>query len=416
MNPEVKTAIADTLSAIVGWVTLAPLALLIPKKKGAVVIIGRQGGYFLDNAKHFYSYLHELQDRTINALFLSEHLSVVEELKERNAHAESFPSAKSIWCLLRAQVVVFDATDWSRKTRFQLCWRAKKVQLWHGAPLKDIELILFKKRLQRLNTLKAALLKFYKWILGRHAPYDLFISPSRFYTDNVFTRAINAKAIENFGYPRNDYLTKNFTGTDSLPALTLNSLDNNTLEQMLKKREQGYRLVLYAPTFRKTLKSPLSNGSLNLQTLNRNCSKQKIFFVVKLHPAVSNSVDLDAYDALIEYPATCDIYPIMSIFDAMVGDYSSMAFDFLLVNKPIYYFIYDLEDYIANDRELLFNFEESSPGILCKTQQALEKALMKLPEDRHQIQRKALLDKLFTVQDGSSSMKIWAYIKLHYIK
>ena len=45
-----------------------------------------------------------------------------------------------------------------------------------------------------------------------------------------------------------------------------------------------------------------------------------------------------------------DPYPLLPLIDGLITDYSSIGIDYLLYNKPIYYFTYDLEEY------------ENSPG------------------------------------------------------
>jgi CDP-glycerol glycerophosphotransferase len=46
----------------------------------------------------------------------------------------------------------------------------------------------------------------------------------------------------------------------------------------------------------------------------------------------------DIPDVMYFLPANGDVYPWMSKFDAMITDYSSIMFDFLLLNRPIFTF------------------------------------------------------------------------------
>lgn len=52
----------------------------------------------------------------------------------------------------------------------------------------------------------------------------------------------------------------------------------------------------------------------------------------------------------------------MSISDALITDYSSVFFDYLLLNKPIIFFPYDYEEYLKNDRELYVDYYEEIAG------------------------------------------------------
>ena len=41
---------------------------------------------------------------------------------------------------------------------------------------------------------------------------------------------------------------------------------------------------------------------------------------------------------------------------AMITDYSSIYFDYLLLDKPIIFFPFDKEDYLNNQRDIVYNF------------------------------------------------------------
>ena len=59
----------------------------------------------------------------------------------------------------------------------------------------------------------------------------------------------------------------------------------------------------------------------------------------------------------------------------MVSDYSSIVYDFLLLNKPIIFYNYDIDEYKKNV-SLLFDYNEFSPGIKVETQDELENSFL----------------------------------------
>ncbi len=42
-----------------------------------------------------------------------------------------------------------------------------------------------------------------------------------------------------------------------------------------------------------------------------------------------------------------DAYPLLSLCDALLTDYSSIYFDFLLLDRPMIFYPYDFEDYVT---------------------------------------------------------------------
>ena len=57
---------------------------------------------------------------------------------------------------------------------------------------------------------------------------------------------------------------------------------------------------------------------------------------------------------------------LLDIADVCITDYSSIAFEYSIMEKPIIFFAYDLEDYI-DERGMYFNYDEITPGPVCKT-------------------------------------------------
>ena len=56
----------------------------------------------------------------------------------------------------------------------------------------------------------------------------------------------------------------------------------------------------------------------------------------------------------------------MTVSDICISDYSSLVFEYALFERPIIFFVYDLEEYIDN-RGLYYDFDEITPGPICRT-------------------------------------------------
>lgn len=57
-----------------------------------------------------------------------------------------------------------------------------------------------------------------------------------------------------------------------------------------------------------------------------------------------------------------DVQELLAISDILITDYSSCYFDFLLLNRPVTFYAYDLEDYRSNDRGFYYDYEAITAG------------------------------------------------------
>lgn len=204
----VLSLIVILLQSIIGWLVIAPIALIIPKRKDWIGVFGRQDGYFLDNAKYFFLQAHDVYPDSRIA-FITERKDVLELFSGSNREALLYPKIKTVFFLLRCGTLIVDEASWYKKLRFFLLIRARIVQLWHGIPFKWIELGLWQRQTggfawaSRPLVLQARLL-FYK-ITGRKMRYAAVTATSTFYRDASFSPYFKADIFPVIGYPRNDF-------------------------------------------------------------------------------------------------------------------------------------------------------------------------------------------------------------------
>ena len=103
-----------------------------------------------------------------------------------------------------------------------------------------------------------------------------------------------------------------------------------------------------------------------------------------------------------------DIYPTLKYTDLLVTDYSSIYFDFLLLDRPIVFYDYDFKEYINNMGGFFYNYEENAPGIKVKTQKEMQDAVIQSLScmDSFAEQRKLVSDRFHTYKDEYSSNRI----------
>ena len=61
-----------------------------------------------------------------------------------------------------------------------------------------------------------------------------------------------------------------------------------------------------------------------------------------------------------------DIYLLLVLSDVLITDYSSVMFDYIVLDNPIALYPYDFEEYTSK-RRLLLDYESIVPGSICKS-------------------------------------------------
>lgn len=168
------------------------------------------------------------------------------------------------------------------------------------------------------------------------------------------------------GYPRNDLLLHNMGDGIQNPF----------------SKQRACKVVLWMPTFRMSVQNLLSEQSCDTETglplfsdkkslkeLDVFLGEQGMEMLVKIHHLqAEKAVFYDQYtnisfitDALIRYKGL-QLYEIIGKSDALITDYSSVSFDYLLVDKPIGYVLDDFESYETDRGFVWSNVKEIMPG------------------------------------------------------
>jgi CDP-glycerol glycerophosphotransferase len=384
------------------WLVLVPLSLLVPKRRGLVLFIGLRER-FLDSVK--YVFLEASSDRHTEATpaLLAEDGALAARLRGAGLRVVTRGTPAAWWAQLRADVVVADSVAWVRPARFHAMFGSRRVQLWHGCPLKQIE----RDERALVGPQVPLALRVMHALSGRFAPVDLLLSPSPFFTRLAFARAFRARRIIEDDYPRNDV----FRRDDDRFRI---GVDETAAAAMRDGRRQGLRLVLYMPTFRDGGGNAVTDGALDPVLLQRHAEAHALLYVVKSHPVDAARLAVPGLSRVIAYGADSDIYPLLREFDLLVTDYSSIFFDFLHADRPVVFFPYDLQRYLARDREMYLDYEATVPGPIVTSQAALQTAIVHELESggaAHSSSRRRLFELAFARPDGHASARMWAAIQ-----
>ncbi|MFA9371497.1 MAG: CDP-glycerol glycerophosphotransferase family protein [Labilibaculum antarcticum] len=395
------------LTTLLGWIFIVPITYLIPKKRNRMVLMGAKDGFFIDNVKFFFLYLSE-KEADQDFYLLTANKNTYETLRLEYSNILYYPSARAYWIMLRSKVFVVDNFSWMDNCRFQLFWRAKIVQIWHGIGFKKIQRSnkFFIKEINSLS--RRFLLNF----VGKLPKFQAVISTGEFFTKEFFQPAFITEHFIDTGYPRNDVIVN--------PKKYKNSQINTdvaAINKVTEMRKKGLKSILYAPTFRDTGGDGISDKILDLEKLNLFALKNDYVFIFKLHPLPQYKSVSDHFERIIWYDNIKDVYPLLPSIDGMISDYSSIYMDYLLLNRPIFFLLYDREKYETKDRELHTFFDDFLVGPISTNQEKLEQDLMYCftKKDEFKQDRLKIIEKSYLHTDDNSSQRIMNFISENYL-
>jgi CDP-glycerol glycerophosphotransferase (TagB/SpsB family) len=118
------------------------------------------------------------------------------------------------------------------------------------------------------------------------------------------------------------------------------------------------------------------NVILNLDNINSVCQENNAVFIINKHFCHKNEPRIDGYESICEITDTgFDSQFLLAKADVLITDYSSCYIDYLLREKPIIFYQYDLEWYKKNDRELYFEDGTVTPGRIVTEKNELDGVL-----------------------------------------
>lgn len=237
----------------------------------------------------------------------------------------------------------------------------------------------------------------------RHNTYtDVFVSAKEVVP--CYAEAFNCSKdlIKPLGTPRTDiYFDKDF----------VSSCRNRLLKKYPEIGER--KILLYAPTFRgESPETGYNDFALDLAALKENFSDEYAL-VMKLHPFVATKFSLTdkqkaqlggfVFNASTEIP----IEEALCAADVLIADYSSLIFEYALLDKPSLFFAYDLEKY-TNERGFYYEYTDFVPGKIVKTNEELTDALKN--HDFCQEKTRPFREKFMSACDGHSTERIVNYL------
>jgi CDP-glycerol glycerophosphotransferase len=213
------------------------------------------------------------------------------------------------------------------------------IHLGHGTPLKNVGLLE-----KNLSFLK----KIYYMLIGTNISYAI--------ASSLYFKKTIAKFI---GLPENKIL---ISGQSRNDQLFIKSELN--IESIIKRIDA--KSILYAPTWRHSKKTEFFPfGDFSERKMSKFLIENNIHIFIRVHPNFQDDIENDRLKIpnIYSFPADTyvEIMDYLNEFDLLITDYSSIYFDYLLLNRPIIFLPYDYNSY---EKEVGFTvpYNEFTPG------------------------------------------------------
>ena len=331
-----------------------PFSFLFPRSRRKYVF-GSYRGSFADNAKYLFIYSVENGDKDIRYIWLSTSRATVRKVRSLGLPAYWVLGPRGVWHALTSKYWFFNS--YTSDIMFCLSGGACCINLWHGVGLKRTE----------FNTVSGPLADRY----SKKNKYDVFCHPESFrrpdwlLTSTPFQTSMFAKAFRlpeskclELGYPRNWILNADEKARSEYvdryePASTRQFIDS------IKGRYE--KVYVYMPTWRDSQRTVFTQ-SMDLERLNGILAARNSLLILKPHANVILTDTLGSLSNIVLADPKSDIYPILPYAHVLITDYSSILYDWLLMEgKDVILYLYDYKEYVR-ERDFYYPFDENVAG------------------------------------------------------
>lgn len=358
---KAKTMLSKLLSSVAYWWYSIPA-----KEKNVWIFSGFKMNTYMDNSKYLFEYILEHHPE-IKAVWVTKNKDIYNQLIAENKPVVMWRTRECRKIVSRAELAFIDhfkMSDVDNRSGFND--KTKVVQLWHGVGLKSMRDVVAETTFRGVRYDRGKILKDSDrgWERFRkkcwhfiHAPfserfehYFMLLCPGQERIDQIAkTMDIPLERCFLSGHPRNIHLHS-------------------------AEHECG-RDILYAPTFRwdpeieKQLCCQIVESADEIENYLAAVDRN---LVIRLHPLTWRSYSnilgvLEEKYAHIQIDLEKDVYENLGNYAVLITDYSSIAYDFVLLDRPVIFFNFDYDHYCQHDHALNYDYEAYTPGVKTST-------------------------------------------------
>lgn len=184
--------------------------------------------------------------------------------------------------------------------------------------------------------------------------------------------------------------------------------DSELKEEAIQRVYQAYpqlkdkKIILYAPTFRGATRTTMHmeipfDLKRVAETLDENT-----MLVLKMHPFISRNIKETEVSKVVDVTGYSEVNDLLLIADLLISDYSSLIFEYALLERPMIFYAHDRVTYVK-ERDFYYKYEMFVPGPIAETTEELIQILHQSNFDLDRI--RAFKEKFFDDFDGKASQR-----------
>lgn len=361
--------------------------LFIPKQNNLILFGSWFGNRYADNSKYMYEYM--LNRKDLEIYWYTRNRKIYQRLKQKGKPVLLSTQPRAIWKQIRAHILV-STIGFTEFNTFFLC-KCVFLDLDHGSPIKasGFDQYHINKPLLQTQEEKRAI-AFHKLLEKDIEHYKFSASEaSGEILKNVYQ--LPPDKVLNLGRPRND--------------LFYDATLRHGRDIPIKRIKGDKKAIVYMPTHRSEGKCKIRiNKLMDLPKVQQICEEYNYIFLIKKHYYHRHEKeDISKYSNIRDI-TNKNIDPQILLYEAdvLITDYSACFVDYLLLNRPIIYYPYDIDEFIKNEREMYLPYADIAVGTKAYNKDelslAIENTCKRLP-DQYADKRAALCDFYFSKQN-----------------
>lgn len=236
---------------------------------------------------------------------------------------------------------------------------------------------------------------------------DYWLSNSDWYDKTLKTGSLYEGKTLRTGSPRCDILVNRSDVDKQRIHCKFNMSDN-------------VKILMYAPTFRggsQGINREIETGnhmpdfSLLLKSLEKKFGGEW-YILLRLHPQLTaRHINSGVFNnRLIDISNEDDMYEILAGCDAFMTDYSSAAFDAMVMKIPVFLYCDDYEEYESERGKLLWNLKDL-PFVFCGRNIELDDKIKNFNTKSYILKLNEMLKRENVLEYGIASVKVTDFIK-----